>query len=259
MLLLVEPVPPEVERPSDGTSWRNVSSDAARFLSFQHGFRIAFQEKTRRYLGGPFFGDYGNSLKGLGGWQDGDDLYTNYLLHPLQGAASGFVFIHNNPTFEATEFGTSREYWRGRLKALAFAALYSTQFELGPISEASIGNVGKGRGTMGLVDLVITPFGGFAWILAEDALDHFVVKKIEEKWKRPGLIRLMRVVMNPARSFANVMRLKLPWFRRGRELNKMFPQETPREGAPVVPREWESFQEEIDLLQLAHVAIFVPA
>ena len=265
LMLLVEPIQPEpvqpgAERPDNGTRWKSVNADSARFLSFQHGFRIAFQEKTRRYLGGSFFRDYGSSLKGLGGWGDGDDVYTNYLLHPLQGAASGFVFIHNTGEVEAVEFGKSKEYWRSRLKAMGFAALYGVQFELGPISEASIGNVGKRRGTMGFVDLVITPIGGFGWVLAEDAIDRFVVKKIEQKLRRRALIRFVRVAMNPARSFANVMRLKLPWYRRGRELNKMFPKEQPGEAAPgeFVPREWESFQEDVDLYELARATIFVP-
>jgi hypothetical protein len=171
-------------------------------------------------LGGPFFKDYGDSLKGLGGWKDGDNVWTNYALHPMQGSVSGYLFLFNDAEGSAAEFGRSREYWRSRLKAMGFAAIYSTQFELGPISEASIGNVGKVRGTMGLVDLIVTPLGGFGWMLAEDALDRFVVRRLEQKYRKRGLIRVFRVLLNPTRSFANLMRLRLPWYRPGRELNK---------------------------------------
>lgn len=256
-MVLFEPVEPEAAPPT-GTSWKRVTSDSTRFLSFQHTYRVAFQAKTRRFLGGPFFGDYGSSLKGIGGWEDGDNVYTNYLLHPLQGAASGFIYLANDPRTAELEFGKSGSYWRSRLKALGFAALYSTQFELGPISEASIGNVGKTKGTMGLVDLVITPVGGFGWIVAEDVIDRFVIRGIEKKWKRKGLIRFLRVALNPARSFANVMRLKLPWYRPGRELKRLFPHdgESPDEPFLAEPTEGD---EGVPSTGFAMLLVFVPA
>ena len=260
-VLLLEPVQPQELLAPEGTHWKGAFSDASRFLAFQHGYRVAFQEKTRRFLGGPFFKDYGSSVKGLGGWEDGDNTFTNYLLHPLQGAASGFMFIHRNPDAGQTEFGKSGAYWRSRLKALGFAFLYSMQFELGPISEASIGNVGKTKGTMGWVDLVITPIGGFGWILAEDALDRFVIRKLEQRWKRKGVIRFMRVALNPARSFANVMRLKLPWYRLGRELENLFPEVPPREEPPprFFPGDLHSDEEGLNYFEAANIMLFVPA
>ncbi len=260
VMLLLEPLQPQTEGPHAGTHWKSVSSGSARFLAFQHVYRIAFQEKTRRFLGGSFFKDYGSSVKGLGGWRDGDSLYTNYLLHPMQGAASGFIFIQANTPGEEAEFGKAG-YWRSRLKAFGFAAIYGAQFELGPFSEASIGNVGKTRGTMGFVDLVVTPIGGFGWILAEDAIDHFVVRKLERKWKRKGLIRFVRVALNPARSFANVMRLRLPWYRPGRELDKLFPEEPTREGRPLqfppVNEQWDA--DGTNLFEATNIVLFVPA
>lgn len=260
-MLLLEPVQPQEPGPPQGTGWKSVSSDAARFLSFQHVYRIAFQEKTRRFLGGPFLKDYGSSLKGLGGWKDGDGAYTNYVLHPLQGAASGFVFIQHNVAAEGVEFGKSGAYWRSRLKAFGFAALYGTQFELGPLSEAAIGNVGKTRGTMGFVDLVITPVGGFGWILAEDAIDRFVVRKLERKYKRKAFIRFVRVALNPARSFANVMRLRLPWYRPGRELDKLFPEEPVGDQPPFefIPAYPHAHEEDPNLFEAANFVLFVPA
>ena len=106
---------------------------------------------------------------------------------------------------------------------------------LGPVeSEAGQPPAGTSwkNGTMGLVDLVITPVGGLGWIVAEDAIDRFVIRHFEKKWKRKGLIRFVRVALNPARSFANVMRLKLPWYRPGRELNRLFPKNLDGEESP---------------------------
>jgi len=76
-----------------------------------------------------------------GAGRDGDSFLVNYVAHPMQGAISGFVQIHNDPKARPTEFSESKAYWQGRLKAMGWAALFSTQFELGPISEASLGNV----------------------------------------------------------------------------------------------------------------------
>jgi hypothetical protein len=52
---------------------------------------------------------------------------------------------------------------------MAWAAGYSLQFEIGPLSEASIGNVGMRPQTTGWVDYVVTPLGAFGLIAAEDA------------------------------------------------------------------------------------------
>lgn len=257
-MVLFEPLESETAPPA-GTSWKGVTSASTRFLTFQHVYRVAFQEKTRRFLGGSFFGDYGSSLKGLGGWEDGDSIPTNYILHPLQGAASGFIFLYNDPKTAEIEFGKSAGYWRSRLKALGFAALYSTQFELGPLSEASIGNVGKTKGTMGLVDLIITPVGGFGWILAEDAIDRFVIRSVEKKSNRKGLIRFLRVALNPARSFANVMRLKLPWYRPGRELNRLFPKQPEEPPAEIYLADPQDEWDDSPMPGFSIVLIFVPA
>ena len=59
---------------------------------------------------------------------------------------------------------------------MVFSAAYSLQFEIGPLSEASIGNVGMRPETTGWVDHVITPMGAFGLIVVEDALDRYAVK-----------------------------------------------------------------------------------
>ena len=48
-------------------------------------------------------------------------------------------------------------YWKSRLRATAFSWVYSTLFEIGPISEASLGNVQREYPEVGFVDHVWTP------------------------------------------------------------------------------------------------------
>ena len=198
--------------------WKPALSQSMRFLLMEHGFRLAMQPKTRQRLGGPFFSDYADSVKALGGWGDGDNLFINYVGHPMQGAMSGYIQIQNDKRGKTLEFSNSKEYWQSRLKALAWNAAYSTQFELGPISESSIGNVGQRKGMSGYVDLVTTPTGGFALLITEDALDRYIVRKWESRTDNVKMRGFYRVALNPCRAFANVLRGKSPWFRDTRAL-----------------------------------------
>jgi len=180
-------------------------------LTVQHSARM-FQQKTRRELGGPFWRDYINSVRGLRGWDDGDSFLVNYVGHPMQGAVSGYIQIQNDGTGRTYVFGRDARYWRSRLQAFAWAAGYSTQFELGPYSEASVGNVGLNRGTMGWVDLVVTPTGGLGLIVLEDAIDA----KLVSRWERGGgpvRARVLRTLLAPNRSLANLLRMTAPWHR----------------------------------------------
>jgi hypothetical protein len=82
------------------------------------------------------------------------------------------VWLEHDPKAPSRSSSTTR-YWASRGRAAAFAAAYSLQFEVGPISEASIGNVGLRSDTTGWVDYVVTPTGAFGLVIAEDALDKF--------------------------------------------------------------------------------------
>lgn len=208
---------PQFEIRPTTVDWTGLSAQSFFFLSIQHSARIV-QKKTRRELGGKFFEEWANAVDGLGGWGDGDSVLTNYVGHPMMGAISGWIFIQNDPKGIGQEFeGGDLNYWNSRLKAMGWAAIYSTQFELGPVSEATIGHVGKKRGTAGAVDLVMTPVGGMGWIVAEDATDLWV-KKIEAG-RSDGFKRAVRIVFNPNRSVANVLRLKKPWHRDTRTMS----------------------------------------
>jgi hypothetical protein len=216
-IILTEPGPiPEIK--PDAIDWTRTAQQSFYFLSVQHGMRL-IQKKTRRELKGKFFDEWANAVDGLGGWGDGDSILTNYVGHPMMGAISGWVLIQNDPHGVGKEFDVhDMKYWNSRLRAMGWAAFYSTQFELGPVSEATIGHVGKIRGTAGAVDLVMTPVGGFGWIVAEDAVDKHLIRKLEEG-RGDGYKRLVRIFFNPNRSFANALRLKKPWYRDTRTMS----------------------------------------
>ena len=200
------------------TQWSKVAEQSSYFLTAQHLFRL-LQPKTRKMLGGPFFADYVDSVEGIHGWGDGDGPITNYLMHPGEGAVSSFIYLQNSPARQLEFDPGSGEYWRSRLKGMAFAAVYSTQFEIGPYSEASIGNVGKRPGTSGYVDFVMTPVGGFALTVAEDAVDRQWIRPMENNPNRGAMrIRIARSLMNPNRAIANLLRGKAPWFRDSRPM-----------------------------------------
>ena len=197
--------------------WDSAIRQSLLLLGFQHSLRLT-QRKTLDQLKGPFFRDYLSAIRGVRGWGDGDGFITNYLGHPTMGAVSGYIQIQNDPKAMKLVIGRSKEYWNSRLKAMAWSAAYSTQFEIGLLSEATIGNVGKKAGTSGYVDFVVTPTLGTAGVLFEDATDSFLIRKIEERTRNPHIIRTIRMVLNPARSFANLLRFKKPWHRDSRGL-----------------------------------------
>ena len=77
------------------------------------------------------------------------------------------------------EFGRNRRYWKEKMRGMAFAYVYSVQFEIGPISEASIGHIQSFYPQLGFVDHVITPTVGTGWAIAEDAMDRMVIQRLE--------------------------------------------------------------------------------
>ncbi len=134
----------------------------------------------------------------------------------MQGSISGDIWIHNDPRYRTAEIGRNRRYWTGRLRAMAFAWAYSEQFEIGLFSEASIGHDQGKFPQQGFVDQVITPTMGGAWMIAEDALDRFVIKRIEAHTRSPYVKILARSILNPSRTYANCMELQMPWNRETR-------------------------------------------
>ena len=192
--------------------WSAALKQSLIFLGVQHGYAMT-QPKTRRDLKGPFFKDYARSVKSLHGWEDGGRFFTNYVAHPMQGSLLGFIQIQNDPRGMNLRYENSKAYWRSRLKALAWSAAWSTQFEIGPVSQASIGNVGL-HGKQTYVDLVVTPLGGFGWIVMEDLVDKNIIRMIERRNSGRFYIKVAsRTFLNPTRSVANLLRCKVPWYR----------------------------------------------
>ena len=213
---LIDPDPSELA-PAPSTL-KGAIADSFRLLLIEHTTRVAFQQKTRRELGGPFFSDYFRSVKVPDTWGDGDSWGVNYIGHPIHGAASGFIWLDHEDGAHDPKLGFSKEYWASRGRATAWAAVYSFQFEFGPLSEASIGNVGLNPNTTGWVDHVVTPAGALAFMVAEDALDRYLITRIES-WTRNGVIRAAaRIALNPSRTLSNAAQGRSPWSRPVRPL-----------------------------------------
>jgi hypothetical protein len=75
------------------STWKGAFTDSLRLLLVEHSTRVAFQGKTRRELGGSFFGDYKRSLRVPDTWDDGDSWAVNCVGHPIHGAAGSFGWI----------------------------------------------------------------------------------------------------------------------------------------------------------------------
>jgi hypothetical protein len=202
---------------SEGTNVFGVFLDSLKLVLVEHTTRIAFQEKTRRELDGPFWRDYKHSIRIPAQWEDTDGWWTNYIGHPIHGAAAGYIWIDHEPGAPA-EISLRRSYWGSRSRAAAWAAVYSLQFEFGPLSEAAIGNVGMRPETTGWVDHVVTPVGAFGLIVAEDALDRFFVKWVEARTSNRVWRAALRLIFNPGRTLSNTATGRLPWHREGRAI-----------------------------------------
>ena len=200
------------------STWKGAFEDSLRLLMIEHTSRIAFQDKTRRELGGPFFPDYARSLKIPHTWNDGDSWPVNYIGHPIHGAASGFIWLDHEPGAHDPRLGFSKDYWASRGRATAWAAAYSLQFEFGPLSEASIGNVGMHPNTTGWVDHVVTPLGALGFMVIEDSVDRFLIARIEALTQKGWLRKLSRAALNPSRSLSNAAQGRALWDRVGRPL-----------------------------------------
>jgi hypothetical protein len=174
--------------------------------------RFSNEQGTRDALQGPFFKNYLHDIENLHGWQDGDGVLTSYIAHPMEGSFAGFVERQNDPRFKSVEFGSSQRYWTSVMRSLAFSTAYSVAWSFGPYGEASLGNVDL-HAPPGLVDLVGTSTMGLAWMIGEDMADRYVIKRIENRFQNKTVRALARSMLNPTRSYANILRFQVPWMR----------------------------------------------
>jgi hypothetical protein len=194
------------------TDWWGITADSMICLGYFHGFRMT-EEKTRKLFGGPFFKDWGDSIKALEWkWDDGGKFFTNYVAHPWQGSTYAFIFADNHKRSNEYLLGWNKEYWNAKHKQFLFSLASTIQFEIGPISEASLGNVGINRpGAMTIIDFIVTPVvGTYGWSVLEDGIDR-IAYSIEDEHKYWG--RIIRSLCL-TRSFVNLfIGFRLPWYR----------------------------------------------
>ena len=210
------PCPSKPQTTQNAVDWRAVVQQSAMFTGIQHAFRFGTEPGTRSAMKGPFWKGYIDSIDNLHGWSDGDQFYVNYVGHPIQGAVSGFIYLQNDPQARLMRIGRDPRYWRSRLKAMGVAWVYSTWFEIGPVSEASLGNIQSRRPQQGFVDHVVTPMIGTGWLVAEDFLDEKLILPFERRFENKWARMMMRSWLNPSRSFSNALRFKAPWYRDSR-------------------------------------------
>ena len=203
-------------KPDATVDWKGLTKDSMVFLTVMQGFRLATEPGTRAAFSNPFFKGYIRAVENLHGFGDGDPFYVNYIGHPMQGAVSGFIWANSDRGYKDVYFSRDKRYWKEKLRGGAFSYVYSVQFEIGPVSEASLGNLQSYYPAQGFVDHVVTPAIGLGWSIGEDAIDRYVIRSIEQKTSNPSLRMLARAFLNPARSFANLMSLKYPWYRMNR-------------------------------------------
>jgi hypothetical protein len=204
------------EVPNDRFQWKSAWTQYGMEISIQHGWRFAHEAGTRDATAyGPWFHDWISSIGATRGWDDGDGWHASYVGHPLNGGIYGFIEQQNDPMYRKVEWGDGRIYWMSRLRAFGFAAIASAQWTLGPMSEASLGNV-QLHSSPGFIDLVQTPGLGVMEMMGEDLIDRYLLLPLENRTSNPWLLLATRSLGNPARSFATLMSFHHGWSRENR-------------------------------------------
>jgi hypothetical protein len=254
------------EQKKQGVHWGRLLLETFMLFSIEQAYVVhddwAWVAGSHSENGIPFnhyWRDYKQSLSSWvnSGWSDGDPNMYGYVGHPIQGLATSYIFIQNDPKTRGVEFSKTKAYWHSRLKAAAWNALYSTQWNIGPLSEPTIEKYGTKQrspwnadGTwpcntkhcytgVGQIDLVMTPLGGTGWLIGEDILDRYVTRRVESATSNRFLIDVTRCGLDPVQVGTNLLHGKRPWYRQSRDgtdLNLV--QQKPK--MPVVPNDSEA-------------------
>jgi len=196
-------------------NWRPANREALLFTGIMHGFNITTEAGTRDALNGHWFQDYLASISELRGWSDSDKFMSPYVGHTLEGDVFGYIQRQNDARYQQVQWGDGREYFISLLRSLAYSALWHTQWKIGPVSEASIGNVML-HASPGFITLVDTPTLGTLAMMAEDCADRYLIVGLENRTANRAALLLVRSFLNPGRSFANIMAFEVPWHRETR-------------------------------------------
>jgi hypothetical protein len=194
---------------------RVANEESLLFTGIMHTFNIWTEAGTRDALNGHWLQDYLRSVSELRGWSDGDIFMSPYIGHTIEGSVFGYIERQNDPKYRAVQWGDGREYFISLLRSMAYSAVWHTQWKIGPISEASIGNVML-HASPGFITLTDTPTLGTIAMIGEDATDRYIIMGLENRTSNIPLLLLARCFLNPGRSFANVMAFRIPWYRETR-------------------------------------------
>ena len=217
--------------------WKGLLLQSFWFFGIEQTARL-LSDPYFRYLTAdkPFWHDYIASLHqwNMGRWSDGDDFLVAYIGHPIQGAVTSFIEIQNDPHDRYLRFSNTRAYWLSRFKGMMWATVFSTDEKVGPLGETALGSEGgytyipgchpgtcppyipgvtKYTNNTGWVKFITTPVIGTVWVIGEDAIDRYITGPIEDAHPTRLAPKIVRGGLNPCRSAANAMRLKLPWYR----------------------------------------------
>src|SRR6516162_2878366 len=207
--------PFESSRPSKNVFWKQAFMESLLYTGIMHGFNVTTEAGTRDTLNGHWFQNYARSVSELRGWSDSDMFMAPYVGHPLEGSIFGYIFRQNDAKYRNVQWGDGRDYFLSLLRSMAWSAVWHTQWKIGPVSEASIGNVML-HASPGFITLVDTPTLGMIDMIAEDAADRYLVMNLENHTSNRAIIILARSFLSPGRSFANAMSFHLPWRRETR-------------------------------------------
>jgi hypothetical protein len=228
----------------EGFHWRRALSESLTFLVIEQAYVIhndfSWVVSENGVPFNHYWRDYMQSLSAWthSGWNDGDPNWYGYVGHPIQGALTGFIQIQNDPSSRTVEFSKTKAYWWSRFKAALWNAAYSTQWNLGPLSEVTVEKYGtKDRAPwnyngsypcfhhcltgVGQIDIVMTPLGGTGWLIGEDFLDKELVRRVENATQNHFLIDTVRCALNPVRGGANILHGESPWYRSSRDVKRI--------------------------------------
>jgi hypothetical protein len=207
---------PEVPSPADTKfHWRFATRESLLFTGVMHAFNLTTEAGTRDALNGFWFKDYTRSVSELRGWSDSDAFMAPYVGHTIEGSVFGYIERQNDPKYKNVQWGDGRDYFISLLRSMAFSAVWHTQWKIGPISEASIGNVML-HASPGFITLTDTPTLGTVEMIGEDAADRYLLMGLENRTANRPLIILARSFLNPGRTWANIMAFQVPWHRETR-------------------------------------------
>ena len=187
---------------------------ALQMTFYEHVLRVLSQDFTRQQLKGKFWPEYFDSVHVPQKWGDKDHWQVNYIGHAISGGSFARIWM----TQREPRTTTAPQYFKALGRALIFTSICSIQYEMGPMSEASIGNVGLNPDDLGWNDYIWTPIGGVLWTMGEDAIDKYALTWIDKHVPFMMAKAAARMILNPSRMLANIGMNRTPWSRYDRTM-----------------------------------------